>query len=78
MGAKVSTLGSDAVDVFFVPDRSGDQLTDDHAAAKLDKLYVHPAHQRRGYGRLLIERAVAAARRAIRFLIIDEFDGEEA
>jgi GNAT superfamily N-acetyltransferase len=29
---------------------------------KLDKLYVHQDHQRRGYGGLLIERAAAAAR----------------
>jgi len=29
---------------------------------KLDKLYVHHDHQRRGYGGLLIERAAAAAR----------------
>ena len=29
---------------------------------KLDKLYVHPRHQRRGYGGLLIARAGAAAR----------------
>jgi UTP:GlnB (protein PII) uridylyltransferase len=33
MGAKVSTLGSDAVDVFFVTDRQGSQLTEDHQAA---------------------------------------------
>lgn len=29
---------------------------------KLDKLYVHPRHQRRGYGGLMIERAAAMAR----------------
>jgi ribosomal protein S18 acetylase RimI-like enzyme len=29
---------------------------------KLDKLYVHPAWQRRGYGRMLIDRAVTVAR----------------
>jgi ribosomal protein S18 acetylase RimI-like enzyme len=29
---------------------------------KLDKLYVHHDHQRRGYGGLLIKRAAAAAR----------------
>ena len=29
---------------------------------KLDKLYVHPRHQRRGYGGLLIARACATAR----------------
>ncbi len=27
----------------------------DHAGCKLDKLYVHPLHQRRGVGRLLIQ-----------------------
>jgi [protein-PII] uridylyltransferase len=32
-GAKVATLGSEAVDVFFLVDRSGRPLTDDHAAA---------------------------------------------
>jgi len=31
---------------------------------KLDKLYVHPGHQRCGYGGALIGRAVAAARAA--------------
>ena len=31
---------------------------------KLDKLYVHQDHQRRGYGGMLIARAVAAARAA--------------
>ncbi|MEO8441653.1 MAG: GNAT family N-acetyltransferase [Betaproteobacteria bacterium] len=31
-------------------------------AMKLDKLYVHPAHQRRGYGRMLVDRAVTMAR----------------
>ena len=29
---------------------------------KLDKLYVHTAYQRRGYGRMLIDRAVTMAR----------------
>ncbi len=29
---------------------------------KLDKLYVHPAHQRRGYGGMLLDRAVVTAR----------------
>ncbi|MEI6361503.1 MAG: [protein-PII] uridylyltransferase [Actinomycetes bacterium] len=33
LGAKVSTLGSDAVDVFFVTDRQGRQLSQDHQAA---------------------------------------------
>jgi len=31
-------------------------------AMKLDKLYVQPASQRRGYGRMLIDRAVTIAR----------------
>jgi GNAT superfamily N-acetyltransferase len=31
-------------------------------AMKLDKLYVHPAHQRGGYGRMLLDRAVTMAR----------------
>lgn len=29
---------------------------------KLDKLYVHPDHQRRGYGGMLLDRAVTIAR----------------
>jgi ribosomal protein S18 acetylase RimI-like enzyme len=29
---------------------------------KLDKLYVHPDHQRKGYGRMLLDRAVTIAR----------------
>ena len=29
---------------------------------KLDKLYVHPAQQRRGYGGMLLDRAVVTAR----------------
>jgi ribosomal protein S18 acetylase RimI-like enzyme len=29
---------------------------------KLDKLYVHPDHQRHGYGRMLLDRAVTIAR----------------
>ena len=33
VGAKVSTLGSDAVDVFFVTDAVGGRLSDDRAAA---------------------------------------------
>jgi GNAT superfamily N-acetyltransferase len=38
---------------------------DDNAREmKLDKLYVHPDHQRCGYGGLLISRALGAARRA--------------
>ena len=31
---------------------------------KLDKLYVHPSQQRRGYGGLLIARALGAAHQA--------------
>ena len=31
-------------------------------AMKLDKLYVHPAQQRRGYGGMLVDRAVTMAR----------------
>ncbi len=31
-------------------------------AMKLDKLYVHPAHKRQGYGRMLVDRAVTVAR----------------
>ena len=30
---------------------------------KIDKLYVHPRHQRRGYGGLLIDRVGQVARR---------------
>ena len=33
MGARVSTLGSDAVDVFFLVDRQGNPLNEHHAAA---------------------------------------------
>ncbi len=33
MGARVSTLGSDAVDVFFLVDRAGNPLTEQHADA---------------------------------------------
>jgi GNAT superfamily N-acetyltransferase len=36
---------------------------DDRHAVKLDKLYVHPDHQRRGYGGLLIAHACERARR---------------
>ncbi|MDP2013667.1 MAG: [protein-PII] uridylyltransferase, partial [Actinomycetota bacterium] len=32
-GARVQTLGSDAVDVFFLVDRHGKALSDQHAAA---------------------------------------------
>ena len=40
-------------------------------AMKLDKLYVHPRHQRRGYGGLMIERVgqVAVAQRCDRLLL---------
>jgi ribosomal protein S18 acetylase RimI-like enzyme len=37
-------------------------LTDQPGEMKLDKLYVHPRHQRKGYGALLLERACANAR----------------
>lgn len=37
-------------------------LTEDGRTMKLDKLYVHPRHQRRGYGGRLIDRALARAR----------------
>ena len=37
---------------------------DDGREMKLDKLYVHPDHQRCGYGGLLIARALEAARQA--------------
>jgi len=37
-------------------------LLRDTGAMKLDKLYVHPAHQRNGYGRMLVDRAVTMAR----------------
>ena len=34
----------------------------DDGEMKLDKLYVHPAHQRKGYGAMLIGRAATIAR----------------
>ena len=37
-------------------------LVEDGRAVKLDKLYVHPAHQRRGYGGALIARACERGR----------------
>jgi len=37
-------------------------LTERPDELKLDKLYVHPDRQRRGYGSMLIERALARAR----------------
>ena len=37
-------------------------LLRDTGAMKLDKLYVHPAYQRHGYGRMLVDRAVTMAR----------------
>ena len=38
---------------------------------KLDKLYVHPRHQRRGYGGKLIDRACVVAReRGCRRLVL--------
>jgi ribosomal protein S18 acetylase RimI-like enzyme len=38
-------------------------LTGTRGEMKLDKLYVHPAHQRRGYGGRMIEQACEVARR---------------
>ena len=35
----------------------------DAATVKLDKLYVHPAHQRKGYGGILIDHVCDRARR---------------
>jgi GNAT superfamily N-acetyltransferase len=37
-------------------------LVDDAKAIKLDKLYVHPGHQRTGYGGILIARVCERAR----------------
>jgi diamine N-acetyltransferase len=37
-------------------------LVAEASAMKLDKLYVHPAHQRCGYGGKLIERVLAVAK----------------
>jgi len=37
-------------------------LTGNAGEMKLDKLYVHPDHQRRGHGRLLLDRTVSVAR----------------
>jgi len=37
-------------------------LTRNPGEMKLDKLYVHPDHQRRGYAGMLLERAVTIAR----------------
>ena len=37
-------------------------LTANAGEMKLDKLYVHPDHQRRGYGGMLLDRAAAIAR----------------
>jgi diamine N-acetyltransferase len=37
-------------------------LTRNAGEMKLDKLYVHPAHQRRGYGGMLLDRAVTMSR----------------
>lgn len=34
---------------------------DEPAAMKLDKLYIHPRHQRRGYGGMLVEHVCARA-----------------
>ena len=40
----------------------GSYFLADAATVKLDKLYVHPAHQRKGYGGLLIGQACDRAR----------------
>ena len=37
-------------------------LTRNAGEMKLDKLYVHPAQQRRGYGGMLLDRAMTTAR----------------
>lgn len=37
-------------------------LTEIAGEMKLDKLYVHPDHQRKGYGGMLIDRALTIAR----------------
>ena len=37
-------------------------VTGNAGEMKLDKLYVHPDHQRRGYGGMLLDRAVTIAR----------------
>jgi GNAT superfamily N-acetyltransferase len=37
-------------------------LTRNAGEMKLDKLYVHPGPQRRGYGGMLLDRAVTIAR----------------
>jgi ribosomal protein S18 acetylase RimI-like enzyme len=37
-------------------------LTRNAGEMKLDKLYVHPGHQRRGYSGMLLDRAVTIAR----------------
>lgn len=36
-------------------------MADESAAMKLDKLYIHPRHQRRGYGGMLIGHVCARA-----------------
>ena len=37
-------------------------MTRNPGEMKLDKLYVHPDHQRKGYGGMLLDRAVTIAR----------------
>ena len=37
-------------------------LVPDAGEMKLDKLYVHPDHQRKGYGSMLLDRAITIAR----------------
>ena len=50
LGAEMAGFAS-----YFLVDDAADRM-------KLDKLYVHPRHQRRGYGGMMIARACAAAR----------------
>jgi ribosomal protein S18 acetylase RimI-like enzyme len=46
-------------------------LTGNPGEMKLDKLYVHPLHQRKGYGGMLLGQAVGAARaHGCRFLTL--------
>jgi GNAT superfamily N-acetyltransferase len=53
----------DKLEVGAVMVAFGSCFLTDATTVKLDKLYVHPAHQRRGYGGLLIDHVCARARR---------------
>ena len=53
------TLHADGTMIGF----SSALVADTPRALKLDKLYVHPAHQRRGFGGMLIEHACQRAKR---------------